>query len=148
MDIMRMGDRLEKLGKKVSEKMYKVSGNVLQKEISQPGTHVSPQDRSSSEGPWLCPGKNARVSQSKVKASLFRETHIPQTELTLTISESESSPRVWGGLFLRAELFHILMSGRNSPATSGKGGDFQELGILFGLLWSILTCHDIRRSYF
>lgn len=42
MDIMRMGDRLEKLGKKVSEKMYKVSGDVLQKEIPQPETHMSP----------------------------------------------------------------------------------------------------------
>ena len=108
MDIMRMGDRLEKLGKKVSEKMYKVSGNVLQKEISQPGTHVSPQDRSSSEGPWLCPGKNARVSQSKVKASLFREMHIPLTvccqsqRVRVALGECGPSQKVrgaqiWGG---------------------------------------------------
>ena len=40
--------------------MYKVSGKVLQKEISQPWTGVSPQDRSSSEGPWLCSRKNSK----------------------------------------------------------------------------------------
>ena len=78
MYIKRMGARLEKVVKKVSESMYKVSGNVLQeKEISHPGTHVSPQDRPPSEGPWLHAGKTSRAIQSKVKASLFREIHIP-----------------------------------------------------------------------
>lgn len=33
-----------------------------------------------SQGPWLPAGENSGVSQGKVKASLFRETHIPRAE--------------------------------------------------------------------
>lgn len=31
-----------------------------------------------------CAGKNSRLSHSKVKAGLFRERHIPQTERSLS----------------------------------------------------------------
>ena len=41
---------------------------------------MSPWGRPPSEGPWPYVGKNPRASQGKVKASLFKEIHIPQAE--------------------------------------------------------------------
>ena len=57
---------------------------------------VSPWDRPPREGPCLCARKNSRVSSSKVKAGVFRETHIPQagsgpSEMT------GGGPRIRGG---------------------------------------------------
>ena len=42
---------------------------------SLPRSQVSPWDWLPSEGSWLHAGKYLRVSHSKVKASLFRDTH-------------------------------------------------------------------------
>ena len=36
---------------------------------------MSPWDRPPNEGLWFHTGKNLRASHSKVKASLFRDTH-------------------------------------------------------------------------
>ena len=56
-------------------------GEVLQeREISWPGTCVSPWGGLPSEGPWFRAGKSSRASQRKMKTSLFRETHIPLAE--------------------------------------------------------------------
>lgn len=62
----------------------------------------------SSEGPWLCTGKNSRASHSKVKTCLFREyTFYRQSVGYLgeqeaapghdIFSESESVPRCGSG---------------------------------------------------
>ena len=77
------------------------------------------------EGPWITARNNSEVSQSKEKASLFRETLIPQAEFEPFQKvrgvapkhdlpwESESGRRIWGLCFLWAKQFHRLMSGIN-----------------------------------
>lgn len=44
------------------------------RKMSCPGTCRGPSDGPPSEGAWLCPGHPWRASQSKGKASLFKDT--------------------------------------------------------------------------
>lgn len=47
---------------------------LQERKMSCPGTCRGPSDGPPSEGAWLCPGHPWRASQSKGKASLFKDT--------------------------------------------------------------------------
>ena len=54
-----------------------VAGKWSERGWSQPRNQVSSWDELPSEGPWFPARRNSRTSHSKVRASLFREIHIP-----------------------------------------------------------------------
>lgn len=70
--------------------------------MSHPGTHRV-LGQMSSEGFWLCTGKNSRASQRKAKMSLFRRYISVGRKWNL--SASESGPRAWATGFYRLNQF-------------------------------------------
>lgn len=95
--------------------------------MSHPGTHRV-LGQMSSEGFWLCTGKNSRASQRKAKMSLFRRYISVGRKWNL--SASESGPRALGHRFLQAKSIPGLTSGRNILASLGTGEDFPGIGSL------------------
>ena len=61
------------------KRKVRAAGNWGARGGSNPRSQVSPWDGPPPEGPWSHSGEDSRVSHKKVKASLFREIHTPQT---------------------------------------------------------------------
>lgn len=122
--------------------------------MSHPGSCRSPQDGPPREGTWLPAGQNSRASQSKGKAGLFRETHIPQAECRYSQKMRVALEHRVIGFFGLCNLHRLMgLMRKMFLLLWGRVGISQELSHcpIFGFFFffgSYQNCHCVRRSDF
>lgn len=87
---------------------------LQERKMSCPGTCKGPSDGPPSEGAWLCPGGPWRASQSKGKASLFKDTRSIGRMGALGVEGLSNFIGGWGV--------------GSTLAISGAGGDLLGIG--------------------